>query len=576
MAVKFKLIPLLMLSLLAASTIYLVQANKQTREVEEAEAATSGLFIRTNKSLVYPGESYTIQVWKDIKTHEPYSGYLEVGDNCNSGGTSCTSKGVWKGFDGNEVYVNASTTVNIPAGTSPFSVSVRFRPHPNPQNFGWSNLIEMGVGTTQILKNTANYYVFWTGEKKFIGTNRVYDNYQDANGNFPNKGNANFNTWVSFPVTLADVCQSGPGRIMRFRKSQELAYWNPAIPWLNQIWSGTPNWQMNPVNFDGRFKRNLDWYLVDWKKDSGWLDTYLSSWGGNVFNMSSGVKEAQYRMASADTKFPGYFLTPQWVGSGWGLGNSQALAVVSGPLSSLCQTPYPTTTHLWTVHADILTLTTPTFSGPALRLKYYEGLPDFMSPQTTSNFLREDWWFIEGQGLVRIEVKHFGNYSGFESYISPCIYDADCQVNNIMTNPNVVLTREDFMPVPTNTPTPKPTSTPTPVPTNTPTPKPTSTPTPVPTNTATPTPTIYTDPVPTSPDSDRPPKATSTPTETPIDLSPKPGDANEDGKVDGLDYVIWLNNYGKTTTQKHKAGDFDGNGKVDGLDYVIWLNNYGK
>jgi hypothetical protein len=65
----------------------------------------------------------------------------------------------------------------------------------------------------------------------------------------------------------------------------------------------------------------------------------------------------------------------------------------------------------------------------------------------------------------------------------------------------------------------------------------------------------------------------SSPTPTP---ALKPGDANEDGKVDGLDYVIWLNNYGTTTTLKHKAGDFDGNGKVDGLDYVIWLNNYGK
>src|SRR3989344_639435 len=54
-----------------------------------------------------------------------------------------------------------------------------------------------------------------------------------------------------------------------------------------------------------------------------------------------------------------------------------------------------------------------------------------------------------------------------------------------------------------------------------------------------------------------------------------PGDANSDGHVDGIDYVIWLNNYNKHISGINK-GDFDNNGFVDGLDYVIWLNNYGK
>ena len=65
--------------------------------------------------------------------------------------------------------------------------------------------------------------------------------------------------------------------------------------------------------------------------------------------------------------------------------------------------------------------------------------------------------------------------------------------------------------------------------------------------------------------------AISLPTPTPI---PKPGDANGDGKVDGLDYIIWLNNYNQTTVNGASDGDFNENGKVDGLDYVIWLNNY--
>lgn len=52
------------------------------------------------------------------------------------------------------------------------------------------------------------------------------------------------------------------------------------------------------------------------------------------------------------------------------------------------------------------------------------------------------------------------------------------------------------------------------------------------------------------------------------------GDANNDGKVDGLDYVIWLNNYNTNTTQGPDKGDFNSNGKVDGVDYVVWLNKY--
>jgi len=59
-----------------------------------------------------------------------------------------------------------------------------------------------------------------------------------------------------------------------------------------------------------------------------------------------------------------------------------------------------------------------------------------------------------------------------------------------------------------------------------------------------------------------------------VTVAGKPGDANGDGKADGLDYVIWLNNYNKTVTNGSVSGDFDGNGKVDGLDYVIWLSNY--
>jgi len=55
----------------------------------------------------------------------------------------------------------------------------------------------------------------------------------------------------------------------------------------------------------------------------------------------------------------------------------------------------------------------------------------------------------------------------------------------------------------------------------------------------------------------------------------KIGDANNDTKVDGRDYIVWLNNYGSSTTIGPNKGDFNSSGRIDGVDYILWLNNYG-
>jgi len=69
---------------------------------------------------------------------------------------------------------------------------------------------------------------------------------------------------------------------------------------------------------------------------------------------------------------------------------------------------------------------------------------------------------------------------------------------------------------------------------------------------------------------------------------PIPGDTDYDGDVDGVDYIVWLNNYGSTNVPPpgYSYGDFDGklggnrdgngDGNVDGIDYITWLRNYGK
>lgn len=70
---------------------------------------------------------------------------------------------------------------------------------------------------------------------------------------------------------------------------------------------------------------------------------------------------------------------------------------------------------------------------------------------------------------------------------------------------------------------------------------------------------------------------THTPTRqsTPTGTSGLSGDANNDGKVDGIDFTIWLSNYGRTNITNNPA-DFNRDGKVDGIDFTIWLSNYGK
>jgi hypothetical protein len=69
-------------------------------------------------------------------------------------------------------------------------------------------------------------------------------------------------------------------------------------------------------------------------------------------------------------------------------------------------------------------------------------------------------------------------------------------------------------------------------------------------------------------------KTTDPTSPTPTPVPAVQGDANGDGKVDGIDYVIWLNYYGTSTTGGPSKGDFNTDGKVDGIDYSIWLNKY--
>ena len=74
---------------------------------------------------------------------------------------------------------------------------------------------------------------------------------------------------------------------------------------------------------------------------------------------------------------------------------------------------------------------------------------------------------------------------------------------------------------------------------------------------------------------------TSSPTKTPTHtLTPTPGaitgDANGDKVVNEQDYEVWKSHFGVSTFGGVTSGDFNTNGKVDGVDYALWVVNAGK
>jgi glucose/arabinose dehydrogenase len=52
-----------------------------------------------------------------------------------------------------------------------------------------------------------------------------------------------------------------------------------------------------------------------------------------------------------------------------------------------------------------------------------------------------------------------------------------------------------------------------------------------------------------------------------------PGDYDQDGDVDNLDYALWRSTFGTNTGGR--PADGNGNGIVDAADYVVWRNNLG-
>ncbi len=71
-----------------------------------------------------------------------------------------------------------------------------------------------------------------------------------------------------------------------------------------------------------------------------------------------------------------------------------------------------------------------------------------------------------------------------------------------------------------------------------------------------------------------PPPPTNTSTPTPARPSGGlPGDGNNEGLVDGEDFIIWLNHFGQSVSGANN-GDLYNNSIVNIDDYIIWGGNY--
>jgi hypothetical protein len=58
--------------------------------------------------------------------------------------------------------------------------------------------------------------------------------------------------------------------------------------------------------------------------------------------------------------------------------------------------------------------------------------------------------------------------------------------------------------------------------------------------------------------------------------TPSDADFDDDGDVDGADFVTWQRNFGMETGAVNQQGDADNNGTVDAVDLGLWRENFGQ
>jgi len=405
-------------------------ANKQL--YNKKAGTLPSLYVRTDKSYVPLGDSYSLLVLSDYKKFIGFTGNLDIGQSCDASGDYCSKISQWKDFDGKPIFVNnGSVTINVPANITPFTV-VNFRVRPyQSTTYKWSNPITIGNGQTSGLMDTKSYYLMNNGEVTFTGVNNT--------GDSP----------VSFKTVLGfydkNDCEGKPGKVFYSMKDKKEGWWNPKTPWLTDNYNGNDNYS----------KQDHQWFISLWKKNSNWPYELLTAQGHEVYGFvpqivltfSNGFKTKinRVRYFSQNSSLPNYFLTARYVSNGWGNGNNQAYGISDTSITKVCDIQGSSSPELnqWSVHADKIT----NFPGypDVLRLKYYEGELGF-NKDSSKYGLREDWFFAKNVGLVRIDTKNFCPIrSGWKTYdkCKPCMADSgDCLTDGIMSKPHVTLKRQ--------------------------------------------------------------------------------------------------------------------------------------
>lgn len=360
----------------------------------------SPLFVAVSRSYVQPGESYYLYAVEPVGTAiTSYTGPLDYQLTLCTGPKfdMCTSStGRWLNMSNGLTVANLST--DIVRGV----YKARFRP--SSSSVGWSNEIQVNVGTTVGLENMRDYWLMPQTEATFVGKN--------------NRTGESFTAKVGYKDIQLPCLPAGAGvKAMYIIKDRTNGYWAPGSP------------------------SNLLWYLTPWH-NAGFHDTYLNAEGHEAYELggqsnlefTQNFKNVQhsYRYGSTNPNFPGYVLAPQWVGAGWGVGNAaQTYSDSAGPDTHLCAPRGSTGVGTWAVHADIVNLALPKYNGPAIMMSYWElfGVDAYV----------ERWFFVKGVGLVKIQANTYGTASG-----EYCDRDPDCYVNRIMQKPQVEMTLAQY------------------------------------------------------------------------------------------------------------------------------------
>ena len=380
------------------------------------------LLVRTSHSVVDPGGYYILYASEPTGTNiRPFNGQLDYKLTfCPELSLSqCTnSTGPWLQVS------NGQIRVNLPSTIAKGIYKAQFRPSEG-SDIPWSDVIQVNVGNAKYgLENMQEYWIMPESQKAFEGTNHVTGQ--------------SFETRVGYRPA-AHGCSWMPAgtKEMYFIKDHKDGYWQP--------------------NYDTQFTgegggSNLLWYIAPWQKGT-WDNVYLSAVGHrghpmpdqisldlnkNFLNVTGGT-----RYGSGDPRYPGYILSPQWVGPGYGVANNQQLYLYDdGGMRDICQVNEESPgrgTGTWVVHIDNVTLQLPKYHGPAMRVSFWEFI-------NGAQDIKEQWYFVKGKGLVRIEQKLYWPSNGLNAL--QCATDPDCynaKQTPTMTSPMTEMTLSEYM-----------------------------------------------------------------------------------------------------------------------------------